>query len=161
MLNVVCLYYIQASLTKFSTCTCLQWPWLWPLTLILLNNLISHTHIWLPANQITQGLTNPLPSCPGQVQILAGQVIFYFTCPEKCIEYIGNIVIPSHFQDAVECRASGWNLDLSGPVTSYNFLFKFTNWITNSVDLDQMAFSEAIWSGSTLFAKVGLSWTAG
>ena len=32
---------------------------------------------------------------------------FYFTCPEKCIEYIGNIVIPSHFQDAVECLASG------------------------------------------------------
>ena len=30
-----------------------------------------------------QGLTNTLPSCPGQVQILAGQVIFYFTCPEK------------------------------------------------------------------------------
>ena len=28
-------------------------------------------------------------------------------CPEKSIEYIGNIVIPSHFQDAVECRASG------------------------------------------------------
>ena len=54
-----------------------------------------------------QGLTNPLPSCLGQVQILAGQVIFYFTCPEKCIEYIGNIIIPSHFQDAVECRASG------------------------------------------------------
>ena len=55
--------------------------------------------------------------CPAarDVQILAGQVIFYFTCPEKCIEYIGNIVIPSHFQDAVECRASGWNLDLSGP----------------------------------------------
>ena len=62
-----------------------------------------------------RGLTNPLPSCPGQVQILAGQVIFYFTCPEKCTEYIGNIVIPSHFQDAVECRASSWNLDLSGP----------------------------------------------
>ena len=63
-----------------------------------------------------QDLTNPLPSCPGQVHILDGQMIFYFTCPEKCIEYIGNIVIPSHFQDAVECRASGWNLDLSGPV---------------------------------------------
>ena len=47
--------------------------------------------------------------------MLAGQVIFYFTCPEKCIEYIGNIVILSHFQDAVECRASGCNLDLSGP----------------------------------------------
>ena len=35
------------------------------------------------------------------------------------------------------------------------FLFKFTNWMTNCVDPDQ------IWSGSTLFAKVGLSWTAG
>ena len=32
---------------------------------------------------------------------------FYFTCPEKCIEYIRNIVIPSYFQDAVDCRASG------------------------------------------------------
>ena len=56
-----------------------------------------------------QGLTNPLPSCPGQVQILAGQVIFYFTCPEKCIEDIRNIVIPSYFLAAVDCRASGWN----------------------------------------------------
>ena len=36
------------------------------------------------------------------------------------------------------------------------FLFKFTNWMTNSVDPDQMASSEAIWSGSTLFTKVGL-----
>ena len=68
---------------------------------------------WGASNK--QGLTNPLPSCPGQVKILAGQVIFYFTCPEKCIEYIGYIVIPSHFQDTVEYRASGWNLDLSGP----------------------------------------------
>ena len=34
------------------------------------------------------------------------------------------------------------------------FSFKFTNWMTNSVDPDQMACSEAIWSGSTLFAKV-------
>ena len=66
-------------------------------------------------------LTNPLPSCPGQVQILAGQVIFYFTCPEKCIEYLGNTVILSHFQDDVECRAIGWNLDLSGPVIWYSF----------------------------------------
>ena len=60
-----------------------------------------------PGFYYIQGPTNPLPSCPGQVQILAEQVIFYFICPEKCIEYIGNIVIPSHFQDAVECRASG------------------------------------------------------
>ena len=36
------------------------------------------------------------------------------------------------------------------------FSFKFTNWMTNSVDPDQMASSEAIWSGSTLFAKVGV-----
>ena len=35
-------------------------------------------------------------------------------------------------------------------------VFKFTNWKTNSVDPDQMASSEAIWSGSTLFAKVGV-----
>ena len=55
----------------------------------------------------SQGVTNPLPSCLGQVQILAGQVIFYFTCPEKCIEYIKNIVISSYFQDAVDCRTSG------------------------------------------------------
>ena len=63
--------------------------------------------MYLDTNYISQGLTNPLPSCLGQAQILAGQVNFYFTCPEKCIEYIGNIVILSHFQDAVECRASG------------------------------------------------------
>ena len=62
-----------------------------------------------------QGLTNPLPSCPGQVQILAGQVIFYFTCPENCIEYIRNTVISSYFQDTVDYRASGRNLNLSGP----------------------------------------------
>ena len=37
------------------------------------------------------------------------------------------------------------------------FLFKFTNWMTNSVDPDQIASSEAIWSGSTLFAKVGVA----
>ena len=43
------------------------------------------------------------------------QAIFYFTCPEKCIEYIRNIVISSYFQDAVDCQASGWNLNLSGP----------------------------------------------
>ena len=48
-----------------------------------------------------QGLTNPLSSCPGQVQIWLGKWFFYLTCPEKCIEYIGNIVLPSHFQDAV------------------------------------------------------------
>ena len=36
------------------------------------------------------------------------------------------------------------------------FSFKLTNWMTNSVDPDQMASSEAIWSGSTLFAKVGV-----
>ena len=31
------------------------------------------------------------------------------------LQCIGNIVIPSHFQDSVECRASSCNLDLSGP----------------------------------------------
>ena len=36
------------------------------------------------------------------------------------------------------------------------FSFKFTNRMTNSVDPDQMPSSEAIWSGSTLFAKVGV-----
>ena len=30
-----------------------------------------------------QSLTNPLPSCPGQVRILAGQVIFLFHLPRK------------------------------------------------------------------------------
>ena len=60
--------------------------------------------------QCFKGNTGPdksIAQLSEQVQILAGQVIFYFTCPEKCIEYIGNIVIQSHFQDAVECRASG------------------------------------------------------
>ena len=31
--------------------------------------------------------------------------------------------------------------------------YKFTYWITNSADPDQLASSEANWSGSTLFAK--------
>ena len=62
-----------------------------PLTLILLNNLISHTHFWLSANQITS-----------------------------------YVFIQIHKLNA------------------------------NSVDPDQMAFWEAIWSGSTLFAKVGV-----
>ena len=64
---------------------------------------------------LLQGLTNPLPSCPGQVQILAGQVIFYFTCPEKCIEYIRNIVIPSYFQDAVDCWGKWLKLEFVRP----------------------------------------------
>ena len=41
----------------------------------------SHTH--------DQGLTNPLSGCPGQVKIVAGQVKFFLTCPEKCISSIG------------------------------------------------------------------------
>ena len=61
------------------------------LTLILLNNLISHTHFWLSANQIT----------------------------------------------------------------SYN-VFVQINKLNYSVDPDQMASSEAIWSRSTLLAKVGV-----
>ena len=36
------------------------------------------------------------------------------------------------------------------------FSFKFTNWMTNSVAPDQMASEEAVWSGSTLFTKVGV-----
>ena len=36
------------------------------------------------------------------------------------------------------------------------FLFKFTNWMTNSAASDQMASSKSIWSGSTLFAKIGV-----
>ena len=72
----------------------------------LLHSQVKHAKI-NSEDILAQGLTNPLPSCPGQVQILAGQVIFYFTCPEKCIEYIRNIVIPSYFQAAVDCRASG------------------------------------------------------
>ena len=55
------------------------------------------------------------PAARDKSKFWLGKRFFYFTCPEKCIEYIGNIVIPSHFQDAVECRASAWNLDLSGP----------------------------------------------
>ena len=33
--------------------------------------------------------------------------------------------------------------------------YKFTYWMTNSADPDQLASSEAKWSGSTLFAKAG------
>ena len=33
--------------------------------------------------------------------------------------------------------------------------YKFTNLMTNSADPDQLASSEANWSGSTLFAKTG------
>ena len=33
--------------------------------------------------------------------------------------------------------------------------YKFTYLIANSADLDQLASSEANWSGSTLFAKAG------
>ena len=61
------------------------------LTLILLNNLISHTHFWLSANQIT----------------------------------------------------------------SYNIFIRIHK-LNDSVDPDQITSSEAIWSGSTLFAKVGV-----
>ena len=43
---------------------------------------------------------------------------FFISRPEKCIEYIRNILIPSYFQDAVDCGASGWNLNLSGPVSA-------------------------------------------
>ena len=48
------------------------------------------------------GPDKSIAQLPGISPNLAGQMIFYLTCPEKCIEYIGNIVIPSHFQDAVE-----------------------------------------------------------
>ena len=61
------------------------------LTLILLNNLISHIHFWLLANQIT----------------------------------------------------------------SYNIFIQIHK-LNDSVDPDQMTSSEAIWSGSTLLAKVGV-----
>ena len=33
--------------------------------------------------------------------------------------------------------------------------YRFTYWMTNSADPDQLASSEANWSGSTLFAKAG------
>ena len=36
--------------------------------------------------------------------------------------------------------------------------YKFTYWMTNSADPDQLASSEANWSGSTLFAKAGYIW---
>ena len=59
---------------------------------------------------------------------------------------------------------SCWIIELATPISDYQpirlhhimFSFKFTNWMTNSVDPDQMASSEAIWSGSTLFANVGV-----
>ena len=59
---------------------------------------------------------------------------------------------------------SCWIIKLATPISDYQpirkhhmmFLFKFTNWMTNSVDPDQMASSEAIWFGSTLFAKEGV-----
>ena len=36
--------------------------------------------------------------------------------------------------------------------------YEFTYWMANSADPDQLASSEANWSGSTLFAKVGHIW---
>ena len=36
--------------------------------------------------------------------------------------------------------------------------YKFTYWITNSADPDQLTSSETNWSGSTLFAKAGHIW---
>ena len=38
------------------------------------------------------------------------------------------------------------------------FLYKFTYFVANSADPDQLASAEANWSGSTLFAKVGYIW---
>ena len=37
-------------------------------------------------------------------------------------------------------------------------LYKFAYWMTNSADPDQLASSEANWSGSTLFSKAGYIW---
>ena len=31
----------------------------------------------------------------------------FLSRPEKCIEYIGNIIIPSYLEGAKDCRASG------------------------------------------------------
>ena len=39
----------------------------------------------------------------------------------------------------------------------HNQSYKFTYWMTNSADSDQLAYSEANLSGSTQFAKAGLS----
>ena len=39
-----------------------------------------------------------------------------------------------------------------------DFCYKFAYLMANSADPDQLASSEANWSGSTLFAKQGISW---
>ena len=49
--------------------------------------LFNHYHSLGP------GPDKSIAQLPGTSPNLAGLVIFYFTCPEKCIEYIGNIVI--------------------------------------------------------------------
>ena len=59
------------------------------------------------------------PAAQDKSKSWLGKWFFYFTCPEKCKEYIRNIVIPSYLQAAVDCWASGWNLNLSGPDIAY------------------------------------------
>ena len=63
----------------------------------------------------TQGLTNPLSGCPGQVKIFAGQVKQFLTCPEKCINYIGKTNEFQGFLAEAICRTSRSDFDLSSP----------------------------------------------
>ena len=89
-LSLRCFWWVSIT---FFVCFGVLHPFQHYLTLILRNNLISHTHFWLSANQIT-------------------------------------------------------SYDVFVQIHKLND--------KNSVDPDQMASSEAIWSGPTLFAKVGV-----
>ena len=72
--------------------------------------------IWSPKSSNTghtQGLTNPLSGCPGQVKNFTGQVKKFHTCPEKCINYIGRTTEFQGFLAEAICRTSRSDLDLS------------------------------------------------
>ena len=62
-----------------------------------------------------QGLINPLSGCTGQVEIFAGQVKIFLTCPEKCINYIGKTNEFQGFLTEALCLTSRSDFDLSTP----------------------------------------------
>ena len=76
---------------------------------------VGQTNGFIDGKGGKQGLTNPLSGCPGQVKIFAGQVKKFFTCPEKCLNYIGKF---KEFQgvlaEAIR-RTSRSDFDLSSP----------------------------------------------
>ena len=86
----------------------------------------------------------------GRIQsITVWQFILLFSLSLTCLSiYVLTLVLlnklrcHTHFQFSA-CRIT------------WSWLYKFTYLLANSADPDQLAFSEANWSGSTLFAKAG------